>query len=69
MLKKTHKSNKKTVKKKIPTKKIKCSACEMKYGLSIHIQNALCRKYSSFHFSYVSSIDQMVNENATRKED
>lgn len=57
MLIKKHKSTKRTQKKKIQTKKIKCFGCEMKYGFSIHIQNALCRKYSSYHFSDLNSID------------
>ena len=68
MLKKVPKSSKKTVKKKIPNKKLKCSACEMKRGFTLHIQNALCRKYSSYHFSYVNSIDQIIQKNDIPKE-
>lgn len=62
MHKKSQKTTKKSNKKKINLKKPPCSACDMKYGLTLHIQNALCRKYSSYHFSYLNTINNMVDQ-------
>ena len=60
MHRKPQKTTKKSNRKKINLRKPPCSACEMKKGFTLHIQNALCRKYSSYHFSYLSTTNLMI---------